>query len=412
MKKIYTLSLGLVGLISASFAQNNLDTKIEYRNISGEVIQSRDALVANNSRATSNCVDTVDYALYRSLNGSNQVTYANVVLQDSLTTIKGMGLFFPVPAGQSVNVKGIEFLANGRKTDGTSSSVVVSLFAAGADSLPTGSALETKTVMVDTNSQTLGDVYNVLTFAVGANVSNSFVVTIQAGSPLDSVALWTGGVVSGGFDGYPTSLEFGGNWLRPGASAQIGGIIPRIHPIIEYDATNSMLSSVAKLSGSDEEVTFDIISAKMGQSYLSFTGLLQDKNTTAINFGDGNMKVNASAQEKNTYTVPTNDYTVTLTDSISLYSANNVCVVTETLTILKAYPLSINDVNTNEFFAYTSEGNIVIGNGVGTAVLYSITGTVVKQVVLSNSFERMNVSDLTNGVYMLQVGNKVVKLNL
>lgn len=412
MRKIYTLSLGLVGLISASFAQSNLDTKLEYRNLSGESIQSRDVLAGNSARGTASCVDTVDYALYRSLNSNNQITYASVLLQDSMTTIKGMGLFFPVPAGQSVGVNGLEFLANGSKADGTASSVVVSLFAAGADSLPTGTALETQTVMVDTNSQTFGDIYNVVTFANVANVSNSFVITVQAGSPTDSTTLWTGGVLTGGFDGYPTSLELGGNWLRPGAAAQIGGIIPRIHPIIEYDITNSMLSSVAKLSGPNEEVTFDLTPAKMGQSYLSFTALLQDDNTTAIDFGDGNMKVNASTQEKNTYAVETNDYTVTLTDSVNLYSANNVCIATETFTVLKAYPLGVNDVNGKEINAFVADHMIHVQNAEGLVTIYSITGAVVKQATVSNEYERINVSDLPNGVYMLQVGDKVVKLNL
>ncbi|UTW67604.1 T9SS type A sorting domain-containing protein [bacterium SCSIO 12643] len=413
MRKIYTLAIGLVGLVGASFAQNNLDYKIEPQQMTGEVIATRDAASADVARGTQSCVDTVDYALYRSLNSAGQVTYATVLLQDSMTTIKGMGLFFPVPAGQSVGVNGLEFFANSRKADGSASSVVVSLYTAGADSLPTGTALETQTVSVDTNSQTLGDIYNLVTFSSVANLSNSFVITVEAGSPTDSTALWTGGVLSGGFDGYPTSLEVGGNWLRPGASAQIGGIVPRIHPLIQYDVMNNVIPSVTKLSGPNEEVTFNITASQMGSSYLTFTGLLQDNNTTAINFGDGNMTVDASATETNTYAVETNDYTVVLTDSVGLYTINpEFCVATETITIQKAYPLSINDLDSGKFFAFTSNDEIVVGNGEGTAVLYSITGTVVKQVVLSNTLERINVSDLSNGVYMLQVGENVVKLNL
>jgi len=413
MRKIYTLAIGLVGLVGASFAQNNLDVKIEPQHMTGEVITSGNVASADAARGTQSCIDTVDYALYRALNSAGQVTYATVLLQDSMTTIKGMGLFFPVPAGQSVGVNGLEFLANSRKADGSASSVVVSLYAAGADSLPTGTALETETVMVDTNGQTIGDIYNLVLFSSTANLSSSFVITVEAGSPTDSTALWTGGVLSGVVDGYPTSLEVGGNWLRPGGAAQIGAIVPRIHPLIQYDVVNNVIPSVTKLSGPNEEVTFNITASQMGGSYLTFTGLLQDNNTTAINFGDGNIKVDASATETNTYAVETNDYSVVLTDSVQTYSVGApYCIATETVTIQKAYPLSINDLDSGKFFAFTSNNEIVVGNGQGTAVLYSITGTVVKQVVLSNTLERINVSDLSNGVYMLQVGDNVVKLNL
>ena len=411
MKKLYILALGAIGLTNLSIAQNSFQelNSVNY----GETIKEK-SFDINSSRASQTCIDTVDYALYRAIDATGGVSYAQVTLEDSATSINGMGIFFPVPSGQTLTVSGMEFLANGIRFDGNASQVIVSVYTAGADSMPTGTALVTSTVSIDTNSATFGDIYNV-TALTPTTVSSSFVVTVEAGSPTDSLVIITGGAASmgGQFDGFPTNLAIGGSWVRLQGTSVLGVIVPRIHPIISYDAKNTLSANVTKLTSANEAVTFHTTSPLIGETVLAYTGLLANTNTSSINFGDGNA-INGSTQSPtNTYVDETQSYIVTLVDTIVLYQNNvGMCIVSETMTILKADPNGINDISNGNFFAYATNGEVVIGNGTGNAVLYSITGLEVKRSIISNQLEKMNVSDLASGVYILQVDNKVVKLNL
>ncbi|MFT4752975.1 MAG: hypothetical protein ACI85Q_000511 [Salibacteraceae bacterium] len=408
MKKIYLLALGVVAS-AASFAQTNSSAVLNAKHITGEVLPIRSENVTE-ARGTSTCIDTVDYAVYRALNGSNQITYFAVPAKDDMTENKGVGLFFPNAGSQSITMSGFEFLANGLRADGLPSQTVVSVYAAGADSLPMGAPLTTQTISLDTNSVTFTDIYNAHTFTP-IILTTGFVVTVEAGTPIDSVLVWTGGVLSGSFDGYPTSYLSNGTWARPQASDQIGGVIPRFHPIISYDAVNTLAASITKLTGPTDVVTFTSTSPAIGSSVLAFTGLLQDDNTTALNFGDGSGVLNASTSEDHTYSVFTDDFTVTLTDSIQLYQSNvGFCVITETVLIEKAWTVGINDVSGAEITAYVSNDVIRVENAEGLATVYSITGQVVLQAFVSGTNSTIDISGLQGGIYILSVNDKAIKL--
>ncbi|MGB0391343.1 MAG: T9SS type A sorting domain-containing protein [Salibacteraceae bacterium] len=411
MKKIYLLALSVVASAS-SFAQTSLNQNIESK-VAIDVPAPIRSSEVSDSRGSATCLDTVDYALYRSLNGSNQFTWANITLEDSASLLKGMGLFFPLNGTQNYTMSGFELQAVGIKADGTPSQLIVSVYVADADSLPMGSPLTTQTISVDT-STSLGfsDGYIAHTFTP-LTITSNVVITVEAGSPTDSVKIWTGGVLSGSFDGYPTSLSLGGNWIRPKDAVQLGEVIPRFHPIISYDAINTLASSVAKLSGPNEDVIFTSSYPEIGRSILAFSGLLQDNNTAAIDFGDGESKENIAISETHAYADHLQDYSVTLTDSILLYQSNvGVCVVTETVTIEKAWTVGINDVNNQEIVAYVSNDVIRVENAQGLATLYSITGQVVRKEFLSGSEQTINVSDLQGGIYILSVNDQAVKLKL
>ncbi len=407
MKKIYLLTLGVVAS-AASFAQTTLESEIVPTIETQEIMPVR-GLAVSSLRGSANCIDTVDYALYRSLNAANQITYATVTLEDSATSIKGMGLFFPKEGTQNFTMSGFELQAVGLRADGMPSQTIVSVYAAGVDSLPVGLPLTTQTISVDTTtSGNFSDRYMIHTFAP-INVTTSIVVTVESGSPIDSLNIFTGGVLTGSFDGYPTSLSLGGNWLRPKGTAQIGEIIPRFHPIISYEATNTLVSSVVNLSGPNESVVFTSTYPEIGRSILAFSGLLQDNNTAAIDFGDGSGMLNPSISETHTYVDETQRYIVVLTDSIALYQNNvGVCVVTETLIINE--PLGVNDLNGKEINAFVSEGVIRVQNAEGLVTIYSITGAVVKKAYVSANSETIDVSDLNEGIYILSVNDHAFKL--
>lgn len=411
MKKIYLLTLGVVAS-AASFAQVALDLEINPTIETQETLPVRGTDISS-LRGTTNCIDTVDYALYRSLDGTNTITYATVTLEDSATTIKGMGLFFPKEGTQNITMSGFELQAVGLRADGVPSQTIVSVYAAGADSLPTGTPLTTQTISMDTStSRSFADRFMVHTFTP-ITISTSFVVTVESGSPIDSVDIWTGGVLTGSFDGYPTSLSFGGAWLRPQGTAQVGEIIPRFHPIISYDATNTLAASVLNLTTPNETVVFTSTFPEVGRSILAFSGLLQDNNTAAIIFGDGLGILNPTISESHSFVDETLDYTVVLSDSILLYQSNiGVCVVNEVITLKGTGPNSVNDLTGNDINAFVSENVIHVQNAEGLVTIYSITGAVVKKAYVSANSETIDVSDLNEGIYILSVNDRALKLRL
>ncbi len=416
MRNIYILALSVLGLTSVCIAQKSNSLRILNTTNYNETIPQKPVQANGILRATQNCTDTVDYALYVARDFGGQVTSAALILEDSTSSISGTGIFFPVPTGQSVTISGIEFLAYGLKANGSSSQAIISVYEAGADSTPTGNAIQTQTVSIDTNSYTYGDIYHVVTFNPTL-VNSSFVITVEAGSPTDSLIQITGGInsVGGRFDGFPTNMAIGGNWIRLASSNILGILVPRIHPIISYNANNSISANITQFTMANELVNFTTTSPTIAESYLSYSGMgtRGNANTSSIDFGDGNSVKGSQQNPSHTYVDPSQNYTITLTDTIILYqSTGKLCTLSETISILKADPTGINESDNGKFFAFSSPGQITIGNGTGRAVLYTSTGRIVKQVTLSNPIERVNVAELPQGVYILQVGNKVVKLTL
>ena len=408
MKKIYLLTLGVVAS-AASFAQTPNLKISEGNNLLGSP-KGLNIERSSEARGTSTCVDTVAYSLYNSLNSSGGVDVAFISLQDSLTTLKGAGLFFPKEGTQNITISGIEFYAIGVRADGMPSSSVVSLFAAGSDSLPMGSALATQTISLDTNSVTFGDITNLFSFTP-VTLTTGFVLTVEAGSPVDSIAYYSGVTTSGAFDGFPVTYSIGGAWNRyPGTA--IGAYTPWFNPIISYDATNTLVSSVVQLSMPNESVVFTSTYPEVGRSILSLSGW-RGNNTAAINFGDGSAILDPSISETHVYVDETQDYDVVLTDSIQLYRGNSdYCVVTETLTIIGAGPNGINDIDSKKVKAFVMENNITVQNAEGLVTIYSITGAVVKKAYVSATTQTIDASDLNDGVYILTVNDQAIKFKL
>lgn len=413
MNKFYLLGLGLISSIAPSFGQTVKTTVKEAPNFGTEVIK-QGSYDLGSIRASQTCNDTVDYSLYRSIDQTGGVSYATVTMEDSANSIAGMGIFFPVPSGQSVSVTGVEFLAFGIKADGSASQVTVSVFAAAADSTATGTALGTVTVSVDTNATTFADITQ---FApvVASNITGNFVVTVEAGSPTDSLVQLTGGVgsIGGQLDGFPTNVEVGTTWNRFGAANIFGNIVPRIHPLVTYTAENSLSSSVSQLSGPNETVNFTTTSPTIGETYLALNGLFQNPNTSSIDFGDGNVDNDASNSPSNTYVDETQDYTVVLTDSIFQYNLSTpVCVITETVTIAMATPNSINDVDAERLTAYIAQGSLRIMNADQNIKIYSITGALVSEINTNNTTVEISTGEFSQGVYLIQSGDQVLKIKL
>lgn len=403
MKKFLS-TLALFGMGMTVMSQTTIN---QARTIQGNLnkkIKSEHSSSVSAIKGTSTCTDTVDYALYRSLDQGSPALITVTLENNPGPIIGGTGLYFPAPAGQQVNISGMELYAAGADAAGANTTVTINVYAAGADSLPSGTALATETLNMDTARSTFGDLYNALSFASPVSTTGGFVITVEA-AVADSFSMGFGGVLTGAFDGYPTSFLVDGTWTKLYSTVQIGGVIPWIFPIVSYEATNSLSSSVTVLSMDNETVDFTVVSSGMGTSYLTFSGISGDQNTAALDFGDGNAEYNVAASVSHTYASKDQTYNVVLTDSIYLYnSAPEYCVQTETVVIDKA--TSVKTVNDDNFKAYGFANKIFFNESLTQITVYDISGKVVEQVPMGTAATK----ELPKGIYIVQHNQNTYKV--
>tara|TARA_R110002050_G_scaffold11122_2_gene37845 strand:+ start:45808 stop:47040 length:1233 start_codon:yes stop_codon:yes gene_type:complete len=408
MKKII-LSLALLAAASTTFAQSTLSPQNDNNPIQiiGEDVLSTQVEILN-QRGTTTCADTNRWAWARSFNGGAATYYGAFMHADTLVP-NAFGTYINVPAGMNVDVSGFRLYGWSLRPDGASVSVNAVLYAAGADSLPTGSALATVAVSLDTATGSISPTQAIFSSAV--SLTGSFVISIENSTAQgDSISVLRGFTGSGVADNYPAVYKAidlaGGNYTRlPGTS--FGSRLPHYYPYVSYSPVNDFTMSVSKLSGANESVDFTYAAPKVTDDAIwSFTGFLGD-TTSTWNFDDGSsMKARTTSH---VFSVATNDYNVMLTDSIRKWTGN-YCVMTETKTLLKAHPLSVEAISANPVSAFIANNEIQISNATGMATIYSITGSVVKQFVVSSTTAHVNVADLNDGIYILSVNNQAIRL--
>jgi hypothetical protein len=409
MKKIL-LSLVLLTAVTTTFAQNGLRPQNDNNPI--QVIETELSSTPTSQsveRGTTTCADTNRWAWGRSITGGADTYYQAMMHADSVN-IKSYGTFVNVPAGLTVSVSGFRVFGWSLRPDGASVSVNAVLYAAGADSLPTGAALATTAVTFDTATGAISATDAI--FASAVNLSGSFVISIENSTTLgDSSAVLRGYTGSGAADDFPAVYQANvlnaGNYVRlPGTS--FGARLAHYYPFVSFQIENSFSMSVSKLSGPNESVDFTYVAPNVTDNPIwSLSGFVGD-TTSTWNFDDGstNMLARSTAH---IFAAATQDYNVTLTDSVRKWTGN-YCVMTETKTLLKAYPLGVAQISDNALTAFVANDQIQITNGEGNATLYSITGAVVKQFVISNATATVNISDLNDGIYILSVNNQAIRI--
>jgi hypothetical protein len=410
MKKIYILALSAIALATTSFAQSEVTFSGTPVNIGDQAVSLDHYSKQNSSaRATQFCADTNLWAWGRSFDAQG-ATYLRVTMHKQTLTVNRMGTYVDVPAGTGVMVRGFQFLAKSARPDGNTVSVNAVLYKAGADSLPTGAAVATATIALDTMNWTRTAV-----FTVPGNVTGSFILTVENSITAgDSIDMLVGRQGSGFPDGEPIVISAddvaAGAFFRP-VGTGFGSVLPHIYPIVNFQQTSTFVMSVSQLSGPNEDVDMMYTGYSMKNHPIwSIDGFLGNPTTYYSVDGGSSFNVASNGDTTITFVDPYTDYSIVMNDSITMWS-NPACVISESTTLL-GKPNGIEDHDANELKAYFSNGELNIINGNGEATLYSITGRMVKQFVLINQFETVDVSDLNEGVYILQVGDSVTKMKL
>lgn len=138
---------------------------------------TRTEISLDNTKAYTNFNDTVLYTAQKATS-----FYAFIVFNNS-TYAKQAGQYYNCP--QSIKVEGVVFYAFSNTA--TATSVTVSMFAAGADSLPTGTALATQTIAIDTFQ---AHAHRRVMFTSPITTTNPYVITITNTSTASAQAVF------------------------------------------------------------------------------------------------------------------------------------------------------------------------------------------------------------------------------
>lgn len=413
MKKIYAFTLGLVGMVGTLSAQSLLTPQSDNQNLTSDENFTR---TTDASRGMQVCSDTNLWAWARSFNGGAP-SYFVAYLHNSPFVPNSYGTYVDVPAGTSINVSGFDLYARSIRGDGASVSVTAAIYLSGADSLPTGAPIRTATISLDTNTTNIIQDFEVSAmFATPATVNGSFIITIENSSTAgDSIEIIRGYTGSGVADGFPAVYQAdsiaNGDYFRDNGGS-FGARLPHFYPYVIFNQTNSFMMSVSQLTSANEDVDFTHIGySAQNHPIWSFDGFVGNPTTFWSIDGGANFTVASTNDTMITFVDETQDYTIVLHDSLGMWNGST-CLMSETQTLLGATPNGIEDIQNNTMTAFVRNGNLVVNNAQGKAELFSVTGRLVKTTILNANQSTINVNDLTEGVYILRVGNQVAKLKL
>lgn len=379
MKKLLFFALCLM-FASAAFAQNQIEAITK-----AIPFTPRTPMLAKATTNTNCAQDTVDFAIEKATGlaglGVNNATSAQALAQ-----------YFNAP--QAITVSGLDFYAyKVDATGGISTNMTVELYLAGADSMPTGTALATVTVPVDTTFG--GGALDVLrrnaTFTTPVTVSQPYVLVVGNYSANNVGVICNSYNAGDGAGDWLSSADLFGTWTRSynvviGAAPFNADVI--IEPHVTYDLTSDFNYTPANPCG-PTTVSFTDNSSPVLQDPMynlaDFLGLTE--LSFSYNFGDGSPT--AFAIDTN-YTYATNPpYTVIQYDT--LYGWRTTCVVSDTQTV-GSPPLTTS----------TSSTNATCTGGNGSATI-TPTGTAPYTYAWSNSATTTTANNLVAGDYFVTV---------
>ena len=193
MKRIFTLAFSLLLLFCSSLkAQNAIQAGGKQYTIPNRN-HPNSATVFNGLNKTSTCsADTIEYTVAKA-------TALNSINLNSLTSAAAGYQWFPAP--QAVTVNGFNFFAILNSSAGIANqSVTLSIYNAGIDSMPSGAALRTVTMLIDTvaGNGSIGAIRRRAVFSSPVTISNTtgYVIAIEntSSNPMSVVTnSWSNG---------------------------------------------------------------------------------------------------------------------------------------------------------------------------------------------------------------------------
>lgn len=383
MRKLYITALVALGLAMSANAQNvSFKDAGDAQSFEYESLSEDRAGELNNGGARGNttCATELEWARFRSFDGTNFSYFARILENDTNGYLQGWSTYFDVPAGGSVDVDGFTFFARSARTDSADVDVTCSIFNVDIDGSPTGAAIATVTVPVgEYTGATVAGFEQTANFATTATLTNDFAIVVvpEATTTGDSIDVLSG-FTGSGLNDFPTAylldLGNGPQWINGSLfTNNVGARILHVYPFIEYNASNSITSSTDTLCSENEAVTFDgdepIWISNQYWSVEGYTGSSSTFWSTGGAFG-----VDPTPDTTHIFADPTTNYTVTRHDSLTMLSDFSVCLVTESTTIIGG--ASSVDLATISLASGTDSDD-ACANGPGNTTIYNETGVDV-----------------------------------
>ncbi|MDX1909640.1 MAG: PKD domain-containing protein [Bacteroidia bacterium] len=217
MKKALTLFVASVLMSAAAFAQiEALDVTL-----TPDRALTKASVRQQMTRTASCGPDTLVYGFNKAFLGDTVFRALGV----GGPVVNAAGQLFDMPANTSISVSGFQFYGWSTSADATPVNVRFSVFAAGATGLPTGNALATTTVSVDTTfgNGAFSTLRRSATFAAPIQVSSDFVLTVENLSDTTLGLVANNWATDAGKGENLGVLRFNGNWVKS-TGLTLGGV--------------------------------------------------------------------------------------------------------------------------------------------------------------------------------------------
>lgn len=402
MKKTL-LSLFVCGLAFATYAQNNNQLQGVDKTFKFNKYESATSSAAKGTITCDN--DTVDYTLAKAtgLAGLNL---------NNATSARAVSQYFNAP--QSITIHGADFYAY--KVDGTggvSANVNVEIYLAGADSMPTGAALASVSVPVDTSfgGGSLAVLRKTANFSTPVVVSQPYVLVVDNNSA-NGVAIVSNSYANAdGAQEWLSSANLFGTWSRSydlvlGGTVYDADII--IQPFVSYDVTVDFTFAGCLPTTGGGSISFTNTSSPIiNDRMYSFAAYLGNTDTSYVyNFGEDLTLV---YEENPTHNYTTSgSYNVTLVSGIQGWRSTGICSETQTGTVDICTGIDENN-NTTLTLYPNPVSNLLSITGMennSTINIYDVTGKlVISKNNLANTSYSLSTESLNSGVYFVSINS-------
>jgi hypothetical protein len=353
---------------------------------------------SNDDRATCGS-DTVLYV-------SAKATANSGLSINNATSAHAYCQYFDTP--QAITVEGFQFVSRkANATGGTSINVTCELFLAGADSMPTGSALASAVVPVDTNfyGGNFVQLTKTATFGTAITMTQPYLIMVTNNSANAILMYSSSYLANDGDQEWLGSGKIGATWIR--SYDLVIGTDPYdadmfMHPIVNYELTSGF--DVTPNCGTPGTVSVTstsspILSNKMYSSAVYYGAEADQYNW---DWADGSPVENGinpshAYATAGPFTIVAVDtlfgWTQTCTETSNKSTCNQPANLDENMVSLDVYP-------------NPSSGQVIIASseGLNSLQIFDLSG----KIVLSNTLNginqtEINVSHLPAGLYAMKV---------
>jgi len=354
----------------------------------------------NVAKGTTTCsTDTVDYTLAKA-------TGLAALSLNNATSAQALGQYFNAP--QSLTLHGATFYAY--KTDATggiTQTIGIEVYLAGPDSMPTGAALTSTTITVDTTFEggSLAVLEKTVNFSAPIAVSQPYVIVISNPSP-NSIGVVCNSYTAGdGAQEWLCGVDLFGTWTRPylvavGPSNFDADML--IHPMVSYDITIEFTVDNC-LTGPGGSVSFTNTSSPiLNDRMYSQAAFVGNTDTSYIyDFGDASGLV----YEEN----PSHIYAVNQAYSVTMGAGiqgwRTFCVEQHTAPVDMC--TGIDEANENDLVIYPNPVNDVLtikgltNNSIIT--VFDVAGKIILTENCTSNIHTVSTDGLTSGIYYVKI---------